>query len=60
MTSSPIISAVGRVVPGGDNEAIREPPLYAHRILYESKEQDVFVLAVIHEPRDLQPETIER
>jgi toxin ParE1/3/4 len=51
---------VGRVVPEVDNEAIRELSLYSYRILYEIKGQDVFVLAVIHERRDLQPEMVER
>lgn len=51
---------VGRVVPELGNENIRELPLYSYRILYEIKGQDVFVLAVIHKRRDLQPQMIER
>ncbi|WP_303908943.1 type II toxin-antitoxin system RelE/ParE family toxin [Thiohalomonas denitrificans] len=51
---------VGRVVPELSNEAIRELSLYSYRILYEIKEHGVFVLAVIHKRRDLQPEMLER
>ena len=51
---------MGRVVPELGNESIRELSLYSYRILYEIKNQDVFVLAVIHKRRDLQPEMIER
>jgi toxin ParE1/3/4 len=51
---------MGRVVPELGNEDIREIPLYSYRILHEIKGHDVFVLAVIHKRRDLQPEMIER
>jgi plasmid stabilization system protein ParE len=51
---------VGRVVPELGSEAIRELSLYSYRILYEIKDHGVFVLAVIHKRRDLQPEMIER
>ncbi|MGH8654359.1 MAG: type II toxin-antitoxin system RelE/ParE family toxin [Gammaproteobacteria bacterium] len=51
---------IGRVVPELGNENIRELSLYSYRILYEIKDHDVFVLAVIHKRRDLQPEMIER
>jgi toxin ParE1/3/4 len=51
---------IGRVVPELGNEAIRELSLYSYRILYEIKNQGIFVLAVIHKRRDLQPEMIER
>ena len=54
------LSRMGRVVPELGNETIRELSLYSYRILYEIKNQDVFVLAVIHKRRDLQPEIIER
>jgi len=49
----------GRVVPELGNEKIRELPLYSYRILYEIKDQNIFVLAVIHKRRDLQPGMIE-
>ena len=51
---------IGRKVPELGQEDIREISLYSYRILYEIKEQDVFVLGVIHKRRDLQPEMIER
>jgi len=51
---------MGKVVPELDNEAIRELSLYSYRILYEIREPDVVVLAVIHKRRDLQPEMVER
>jgi len=35
-------------------------PRFRYRILYEIKEPDVVVLAVIHKRRDLQPEMVER
>ncbi len=51
---------VGRVVPELGDETIRELSLYSYRILYEIKDQGIFVLAVIHKRRDLQPEMIAR
>jgi plasmid stabilization system protein ParE len=49
---------IGRVVPEFNNENIRELSLYSYRILYETKDEDVFVLAVIHRRRDLQQHTV--
>jgi len=51
---------IGRKVPELGQEDIREISLYSYRILYEIKEQDVFVLGVIHKRRDLRPKMIER
>jgi len=51
---------MGKVVPELGNEAIRELSLYSCRIIYEIREHDVVVLAVIHKRRDLQPEMVER
>ena len=51
---------MGKMVPELGNEAIRELSLYSYRIIYEIRAPDVFVLAVIHKRRDLQPEMIER
>lgn len=51
---------VGKKAPELNNEAIRELSLYSYRIIYEIKEPDLFVLAVIHKRRELQPEMIER
>ena len=49
---------MGRVVPELGNESIREVSLYSYRILYELKNDDVFILAVIHMRRDLKPEMV--
>ncbi len=51
---------VGRVVPELNNEHIRELSLYSYRILYEIKDQDVFVLTVIHKRQDFQVQVVER
>jgi len=58
---SSTLPRMGRMVPELGNEDILELSLYSsYRILYENKDQDVFVLAVIHKRRDLQPEMVER
>jgi hypothetical protein len=41
------LAKVGKKVPELNNEAIRELSLYSYRIIYEIKNQDVFVLAVM-------------
>ena len=51
---------MGKVVPELGNDTIRELSLYSYRILYEIREPDVVVLAVIHKRRDLQPDMVER
>jgi len=51
---------MGKRVPELNNEDIRELSLYSYRILYEIKNPDVFILAVIHKRRDFQPEMIEQ
>ncbi|WP_018952784.1 type II toxin-antitoxin system RelE/ParE family toxin [Thioalkalivibrio sulfidiphilus] len=45
---------------GQGRSAFRELSLYSYRILYEIRDNEVFVLAVIHKRRDLQPEMIGR
>ncbi len=50
----------GKKVAELNDEAIRELSLYSYRILYEIREPDVVVLAVIHKRRDLQPEMAAR
>lgn len=50
----------GKVVPELDNEAIRELPVYSYRILYEIREPDIVILAVIHKRRDLQAGMVDR
>lgn len=49
---------IGKITPELNIEQIREIPIYSYRIIYEVKEQCVFVLAVVHKRRDLQPEEI--
>lgn len=51
---------IGKTVPELGNENIRELSLYSYRIIYEIREPDIVVLAVIHKRRDFQPEMIER
>lgn len=58
MDSLDELPRIGRVVPELNNENIRELSLYSYRILYETTDKDVFVLAVIHRRRDLQPHTV--
>ncbi|MCF6355915.1 MAG: type II toxin-antitoxin system RelE/ParE family toxin [Candidatus Polarisedimenticolaceae bacterium] len=43
-----------------NDETVRELSLYSYRIIYEIKNHGVFVLAVVHKRRDLQPEMIGR
>ena len=51
---------MGKTVPELGNEAIRELSLYSYRIMYEIREANIVVLAVIHKRRDFQPEMVER
>jgi plasmid stabilization system protein ParE len=51
---------VGKKVPELNNDAVRELSLYSYRIIYEIKNQGVFVLAVVHKRRDLRVGDIER
>jgi plasmid stabilization system protein ParE len=46
----------GRIVPELEKENIRERFLYSYRLIYELKEDEVFVLAVIHGKRLLENE----
>lgn len=50
---------IGKVTPELNIEQIREIPMYSYRLIYEVKKQCVFILAVVHKRRDLQPEEIE-
>ncbi len=50
----------GRKVAELNEDQIRELSLYSYRIIYELREETVFVLAVAHKRRDLKPEEIER
>jgi len=50
---------LGPVVAELANEAIREISLYSYRIIYEIRQKNCVVLAVIHKRRNLLPEMIE-
>jgi toxin ParE1/3/4 len=43
----------GRVVPELDEPAVRELVVGSYRLIYETSDEDVFVLALIHGARDL-------
>jgi len=43
----------GKEVTELSDENIREIPLYSYRIIYEIKNQAIFVLAVLHKRRNL-------
>jgi len=50
----------GKKVPELNEDHVRELPLYSYRIIYEIREQGIFVLAVAHKRRDLKADDIER
>lgn len=50
----------GKKVPELNDDQVRELSLYSYRIIYEIKEQGIFVLAVAHKRRDLKAEDISR
>ena len=51
---------LGKMVPELDDGHVRELSLYSYRIIYEIKEQEIYVLAITHKRRDLSPGDIER
>ena len=51
---------LGKTVPEVKDENVRELSLYSYRIIYEIKEQGIFVLAVVHKRRDLKVDDIDR
>lgn len=51
---------VGREVAELNDDQVRELSLYSYRRIYEIREQDIFVLAMVHKRRDLKPDEIER
>jgi len=50
----------GKKVIELSDENIREIPLYSYRVIYEIKNQVVFVLAVLHKRRNLTADEISR
>jgi len=51
---------MGRMVPELDEEAVRELFLYSYRIIYEIKDEEIFVLTVAHQRRNLKDESVPR
>lgn len=51
---------MGRMVPELNEEAVRELLLYSYRIIYETKDKEIFVLAVVHQRKNLRDENIPR
>lgn len=51
---------LGKTVPEVNDENVRELSLYSYRIIYEIKNQGVFVMAVVHKRKDFKVGDIER
>lgn len=51
---------LGRIVPEFNEEDVRELFLYSYRIIYEIKDGAIFVLAVVHQRRNLKDDNIQR
>lgn len=47
---------MGRMVPELNEETVRELLLYSYRIVYEIKDEGIFVLTVVHQRRNLKDE----
>jgi len=50
---------VGKKVAELNEEQIRELSLYSYRIIYEIRQSDIAILAVVHKRRDLKAEDID-
>ncbi len=50
----------GKKVPELNEDHVRELSLYSYRIIYEIKDQEIFILAVVHKRRDLKTGDINR
>jgi len=50
----------GKKVPELNDNSIRELSLYSYRIIFEIRDQEIFVLAVVHKRRDFNAQGIER
>ena len=51
---------IGRIVPELNDDNVRELSLYSYRIIYEIKSQAIFILAVVHQRRNLKDEDVPR
>lgn len=45
---------MGRVVPEMEDKNIREVSLYSYRIIYEVKNEQVYILTIVHKRQDVQ------
>ncbi|MGZ5031220.1 MAG: type II toxin-antitoxin system RelE/ParE family toxin [Methylobacter sp.] len=45
---------MGRVVPEMEDKNIRELSLYSYRIIYEVRDEQVYILTIVHKRQDLQ------
>ena len=50
----------GKKVPELNDDAIRELSLYSYRIIFEIRNQDIFVLTVVHKRQDFKAKDIEQ
>jgi len=50
----------GRKVPELNEDHVRELSLYSYRIIYEIRERDIAVLAVVHKRRELKAVDIQQ
>ena len=55
-----MLPRAGRVVPELGNPDIREIAQYSYRIIYEIRNADSYVLAIVHKRREIQPNSIFR
>ncbi|MBL6985496.1 MAG: type II toxin-antitoxin system RelE/ParE family toxin [Methylobacter sp.] len=52
------LPAMGRIVSELCDKNIRELSLYSYRIIYEIKNEQVYILTIVHKRRDLQGSNI--
>lgn len=52
------LPGMGRVVPEMDDKNIRELSLYSYRIIYEVKNEQVYILTLVHKRQNLQSRNI--
>jgi len=48
------LPSMGRVVPEMGDTNIRELSLYSYRIIYEIKNEQIYILTIVHKRQDLQ------
>lgn len=50
----------GRIVPEENDEYVKEHFVYNYRLIYEIRDSEIYVLAVVHGKRSLYPEFEQR